>query len=89
MVDKWLIWSHEHTAFWRPNHMGYTCEVSEAGRYSFKEAFKIVKGANYPSDDNGYPIDPFKGNQYRNNYLNEIMCPSPEMIEELMELYEI
>ncbi len=43
---KWLIWSIEHNAWWKPGHAGYTKSRKEAGRYSYTEALKIVKGAN-------------------------------------------
>jgi hypothetical protein len=38
MSDRYLIWSNEHGAWWRPNSCGYTMEISEAGRYSQTEA---------------------------------------------------
>ncbi len=38
MTEKFLIWSHEHKQWWRPNHIGYTDKVSEAGRYTEAEA---------------------------------------------------
>lgn len=43
---KWLIWSNEHDAWWRPNHAGYTFKVVEAGLYSYAEALKITAQAN-------------------------------------------
>jgi hypothetical protein len=33
------IWSGEHAAYWRPDCGGYTREVSEAGVYSFEDAY--------------------------------------------------
>lgn len=42
----YLIWSIEHTAWWRPHGTGYTPKRSEAGLYSFEEAEKIVESAN-------------------------------------------
>ena len=44
---KWLIWSIEHDAWWRPEKKGYTCVLKEAGVYSYEDACKIVEGANY------------------------------------------
>jgi hypothetical protein len=44
---KWLIWSNEHTAWWRANHLGYCYSRAEAGRYTFEEACDVVKNANY------------------------------------------
>lgn len=42
----WLIWSIEHNGWWGWNHGGYVQAREYAGRYSFKEALKIVKDAN-------------------------------------------
>lgn len=44
---EYLIWSIEHDAWWRPARCGYTTVLSEAGRYSFVEASKILTRANY------------------------------------------
>jgi hypothetical protein len=44
--DRWLIWSYEHDAWWRPGSWGYTRELAEAGRYSAAEAERIVARAN-------------------------------------------
>ena len=43
---KYLIWSNEHRAWWRPNNNGYTTQYSQAGQYSEQEAIKICKDAN-------------------------------------------
>jgi hypothetical protein len=42
----WFIWSIEHGAWWKPRHNGYTELLSEAGLYKYREALKIVEGAN-------------------------------------------
>ena len=39
---KFLIWSNEHGAWWRPNRLGYTLLLHEAGRYDAVEAGLIV-----------------------------------------------
>lgn len=39
---KYVIWSHEHRAWWRPDHLGYTTELREAGRYAGTEAMVPV-----------------------------------------------
>lgn len=44
---KWMIWSIEHDAWWRPNSSGYTHHVAAAGLYSFEEALRITAGANW------------------------------------------
>lgn len=43
---RYLIWSHEHDAWWRPGGWGYTTNVDEAGRYSLIDASRIVLDAN-------------------------------------------
>lgn len=41
--DKtYLIYSHEHGAWWKPEWDGYTDTVAEAGRYTFEQAAVIV-----------------------------------------------
>lgn len=46
MTDKkYLIWSNEHGAWWRPGWIGYTRTESQAGRYDKKEAMRICKDA--------------------------------------------
>ena len=37
----WLIWSHEHQAWWRGNFSGYTRHIEAAGRYSRIDAERI------------------------------------------------
>lgn len=46
MPLKYLIWSEEHGAFWRPLRRGYTTSLKAAGRYSQEEADAIAKSAN-------------------------------------------
>lgn len=43
---KVLIWSNEHSGWWKPNEQGYTTERKVAGRYEFDRAFNIVRSAN-------------------------------------------
>lgn len=45
-MNKYLIWSEEHGAWWRPNSCGYTKSLKEAGQYSYDGAFKIASNAN-------------------------------------------
>lgn len=45
-AKNWIIWSNEHNAWWGADHKGYVAERKVAGRYSYDEALKIVKGAN-------------------------------------------
>lgn len=41
-TDRYMIWSHEHGAWWMPNSSGYTSDAAQAGRYSYDEAAEIV-----------------------------------------------
>lgn len=41
-----LIWSIEHGAWWKPRENGYTALRAEAGKYSLKDALRIVRSAN-------------------------------------------
>lgn len=43
----YLIWSHEHRAWWRPNQRGYTTAFDQAGVYSCEDAREIVDGATH------------------------------------------
>lgn len=49
--QKFLIWSNEHNAWWRPNSQGYTHSIEAAGRYSLKEAISVSNQANYGWSD--------------------------------------
>ena len=44
---SWLIWSMQHGMWWAPDKKGYTADRREAGRYSYEDACKIVRGANW------------------------------------------
>jgi len=44
--SKVLIWSIEHTAWWKPNSRGYTTDQGAAGFYTRLEAQKIVDGSD-------------------------------------------
>lgn len=46
MKEKWLIYSTEHRAWWKPDWNGYTTKRKEAGLYSFEEACRVVENAN-------------------------------------------
>jgi hypothetical protein len=52
---RWLIWSNEHSMWWKPNHRGYTAEPKEAGLYTFDEALAICKGANMHQPSHEFP----------------------------------
>lgn len=46
----YLIWSNEHSAWWKPNKQGYTTIIEEAGKYSVNEAKEIAAEANAPQN---------------------------------------
>jgi hypothetical protein len=48
-AGEWLIWSNEHRGYWRGDQLGYTEEVSEAGRFSLVEAIEICERASFGS----------------------------------------
>ncbi len=39
--ERYVIWSHEHSAWWNPRSAGYTRSVIQAGIYDRKEALTI------------------------------------------------
>ena len=43
---SYVMWSHEHDAWWGPDHCGYTRDLEKAGRYTGTEAGKIVVQAH-------------------------------------------
>lgn len=43
--DRYLIWSNERGAWWRPARAGYTKNLLDAGRYSQDEAIGICRNA--------------------------------------------
>lgn len=43
--DIYLIWSNEHRAWWRAEEGGYTPRLSEAGRYTRRDALRICTDA--------------------------------------------
>ena len=55
MPEEYLIWSNEHSAWWRPNRCGYTCVIGQAGRYSKQEARQICTRANAFIDEGADP----------------------------------
>jgi hypothetical protein len=40
-ADTYLVWSHEHSAWWGPGRNGYVRRLSQAGRYSRAVALDI------------------------------------------------
>ncbi len=42
---KFVIWSYEHRAWWRPKWSGYTTNFGVAGHYTAEEAGRAVTGS--------------------------------------------
>lgn len=59
-MTEYLIWSHEHAAWWGPDRCGYFRDVARAGRYSRTEALTIcaaARGGWRPGDaPNEHPV---------------------------------
>jgi hypothetical protein len=45
MKERYLVWSHEHRAWWRKGSAGYTQHLSEAGLYTHDHAMAICLAA--------------------------------------------
>lgn len=45
-MDRFLIWSEEHGAWWAPDRRGYTMSLKRAGTYTEDEARAISTSAN-------------------------------------------
>lgn len=43
--NVYLIWSHEHAAWWGPGGHGYTQRIGQAGLYSREEALRVCAKA--------------------------------------------
>jgi hypothetical protein len=46
-VPEWLVWSHQHGAWWGPRRIGYTHDLAKAGRYTAMDAAGICERACY------------------------------------------
>jgi hypothetical protein len=68
----YLIWSNEHSAWWRLKRIGYTLIIGDAGRYSEAEAREICARANQCRPAGAEP--------------NEVMVLAPESIERIQAL---
>jgi hypothetical protein len=63
-APQYLIWSNEHGRWWKPWERGYTCVLSEAGRYPLKRATEICENANIAIPEGAEP--------------SEVLIPAPE-----------
>lgn len=44
-TDTYLIWSTEHSAWWKQGSVGYTRSFAGAGHFSRKQALEICRNA--------------------------------------------
>lgn len=44
---RWLVWSHQHEAWWKPGSRGYTGDLDAAGRFTAREAADICVKASH------------------------------------------
>jgi hypothetical protein len=61
---KYIIWSNEHQAWWRPKSRGYTRWIEDAGRYDAKEAKAICNSGDMDTEQGSRKC--------------EFMLPAPE-----------
>lgn len=73
---RYLVWSNEHSSWWRPNHSGYTTFIEEAGRYERGEAERIVSRATLDGRLALPSVNPITGEEYEQ--LSEHMVLAPE-----------
>ncbi|MGH3518829.1 MAG: hypothetical protein ACRDQ7_15705 [Haloechinothrix sp.] len=73
---KYLIWSNQHTGWWRPRHHGYTLMIEEAGRYDKAEAEEIVARATVDGRLTYRGVNPITGEEY--SLLPEYVVIAPE-----------
>ena len=50
--QTYLLWSHKHQMWWRPDECGYTSVMAEAGRYSWWDAVRLVTRSADHGDPN-------------------------------------
>lgn len=59
-MREFVIWSFEHAQWWRPNQLGYTRALSEAGRYTAQEAGDIATAS--PGEEVALRLDVAQSN---------------------------
>jgi hypothetical protein len=56
MTDSYLIWSHEHSGWWRPGGLGYSSNIDSAGRFTRNHALDICRRALPGQYKPGWPL---------------------------------
>lgn len=75
-MAAFLIWSNEHTSWWRAGQRGYTQVIDEAGRYGRAEAEAIVAKATCDGLLTYRGTNPYTGEEY--SAVSEVMVLAPE-----------
>lgn len=52
-----VVWAGCYKSFWGANHSGYYVKLENAGKYSTKEAYEIVKGSEYSRQETVILLD--------------------------------
>ena len=73
-----LVWSNQHGMWWRPEQIGYTQIIDEAGRYSRSMAAEIVRDATLDGKLTYRRTDPVTEREY--SAVSEVMVLAPESI---------
>ena len=55
MIYEYLIFSNEHDAYWKPNELGYTRDIRQAGTYTLERAKAICEGAGMLDSEKNVP----------------------------------
>lgn len=64
--EAWVVWSHEHNAWWQPDERGYTRNILQAGIYSQQRALQIEHNAE-PGNEKAYALRDQLNSQARQN----------------------
>jgi hypothetical protein len=71
--DYYIIYSFEHSAWWKKARHGYSRYLNQAGVYTFEEAKEICQNANMLDH-------PAKVKDFNKASISEAMIPIPEQL---------
>lgn len=57
-----VVYNASHGTYWGANRAGYWSKIEDAGKYSTKEAYDIVRGSNYERQETVILLDKDKHN---------------------------
>lgn len=52
-----VVWAGCYGSYWGANHAGYWSKIEDAGKYSTKEAYDIVRGSDYSRQEKVILLD--------------------------------